>query len=119
MTSRGGGIGALRFTLEGVTSPLQYLAKAGEAPAVATALAGAMADAQPVRVLAPRGTARLAPSDVPRGVTVYEVTVGGRLVRGHAAVARAWGTDESIGRAVAVLSAMAGMVLLLGARRRR
>lgn len=110
-TSKGGGLGSLRFTLAGDARHFFYSAKAGAIDAVRQALE--QAGASPVRVLVDPDGAFSPPTDSRTFHPVYEIQVGSTVVRAHEDAASAWAADDAVGALLGHGAAAAGALLLL------
>ncbi len=111
--SKGGGLGAVRFSLSADARRFHYLAKAGQIDSVWQALE--RAGAAEVAVLYDPADARSPLGTGPALYPVFEIRVGGTLVRSHAQSAESWGADDTLGTWMGYGCVLAGAALLLTA----
>jgi hypothetical protein len=111
VTGKGGGLSAIRFSVETDPRWFQYVAKAGRIADVWSALESA--DRSTIGVLFDPAGAHSPVGDERSFYTVYELRAGERTVRPYAEVAASWRRDEDVGRWLGWGTAIAGVILLV------
>lgn len=109
-TSKGGGLGAVRFSLSSDPRDFHYISKAGQIDKVWSALG--RAGRSEVGVLVDPVDSHSPPLHGRAFHTVFEVRIGEETIRPYAQVAESWGTDDFIGAALGYGSAVTGIALL-------
>ena len=110
-TSKGGGLGAVRFSLAGDPRDFHYISKAGQIDRVWSALG--RAGHSEVGVLVDPADSHSPPLDGRAFHTVFEVRVGEEMIRPYDQVVAAWRNDDFIGAGLGHGSVVAGLALLV------
>ena len=111
VTSKGGSLSAIRFSLTTDPRRFQYVSKAGQIDSGWSAL-GQVGRAEISVLFDPAGS-HSPPLDGRAFRTVFEVKVGDRTIRPHAEVAQSWRADNFVGVGLGYGTAVVGIVLLL------
>jgi hypothetical protein len=111
IASKGGGLGAVRFSLAGDPRDFHYISKAGQIDRVWSALG--RAGHSDVGVLVDPADSHSPPLDGRVFHTVFEVRVGQETIRPYDQVVASWGTDEFIGAGLGYGSVVTGIALLV------
>ena len=109
-TSKGGALSAVRFSLSTDPRHFHYISKAGNINNVWSALG--QAGSSEVGVMIDPTGSHSPPLDHRAFHTVFEVRVGGEIIRPYAQVVESWGTDNFIGAGLGYGAAVTGITLL-------
>ena len=111
VTSKGGSLSAIRFSLATDSRRFHYVSKAGQIDSVWSALG--QAGRAELSVLVDPADSHSTPLDGRAFHTVLEVRVGDRTIRPYADVAQSWRADNFVGEGLGYGTAGMGIVLLL------
>lgn len=109
-TSKGGGLGAVRFSLSTDSRYFHYISKAGGIDSVWSALG--QAGHSEIGILIDPADSHSPPLEDRAFYTVLEVRVGDKMIRPYAQVVESWDTDNFVGAWLGYGSAATGIMLL-------